>query len=138
MAGLQRAGRGSAVVVNGTHLNMAEWRANGRGDDLDTTNFESGGAETGLIGVQVIEWDMGGDWDAINNFYDEPPGIYPRDDFGTLRLYQSFADGINWILNLNRVLSAENSTQVRGKVSFRASGKSNGNINFFPSGSVVL
>lgn len=127
MAGKQRAGKNSRVKVGATVLNFAEWSVNIKGDDLDTTNFEDGGRETGTIGVDVCEWSLKGDWDAGNNWIDpDPPGFVPRDDLEDLRLIVNVADDVFWDFPVSRVLSATNSTQVRGKVSFDASGKSNG------------
>lgn len=129
--GKQRAGKNSRVQVGVTNLRHANWRATWRGDDLDTTNFESL-TEQGTIGTIVCEWQTGGDWDASINSFDSPPGFYPRDDMGQIKFYENVADNIGHVLATNRVLSAENGADVKQKVTFTASGKSQG-VSFSPS-----
>lgn len=135
MAGKQRSAKGSRISVGNVNLNLAEWDATHRGDDLDTTNFESGGVEQGTIGIEVVEYDLKGDWDAGRNPFDSPPGLYPRDDLLTVRLYENVSDNCFWAFPTSRVISARNSAQIRGKVVFEASCKSNGTFTK-PTGSV--
>ncbi len=123
--GKQRAAKNSRVTIVATNLNYAKWKAMWKGDDLDTTNFESLG-EQGTIGVIVCEWSCGGDWDAGRNSYDSPPGLYPRDDLGSVKFYENVADNIFHTLATNRVISADNGADIKGKVSFDANGKSQG------------
>ena len=123
--GKQRAGKSSRVSIVATNLNFAKWKAMWKGDDLDTTNFESLG-EQGTIGVIVCEWSCGGDWDAGRNPYDSPPGLYPRDDLGAVAFYENVADNVGHLLTTNRVISADNGADVKGKVTFDANGKSQG------------
>lgn len=124
--GAFRAGKNSRVVVEATNLTAANWRVTRRGDDLDTTNFESAGQEQGLIGVEVSDWSLGGDWDSAQNRFTDPPGLFPRDDLGEIQFYTNLADADFHNITDNRVLSAENGAEVRGKVTFSASGKSQG------------
>lgn len=126
VVGKQRAGKNSRVQIVATNLRMANWRCTTRGDDLDTTNFESAGADQGTIGVEVSEWTCGGDWDAGINHYDSPPGLYPRDDLGAMKFYENVSDNVAHNISMNRVISAENGAEVRGKVTFSATGKSQG------------
>ncbi len=115
---------------------MANWKATYKGDDLDTTNFESVGLEQGTIGVIVIEWSLGGDWDANINAFDSPPGLYPRDDLGSVKFFSNVADNVGYSIPANRVLSAEHGAEVKGKVTFSSSGKSQGSGTLVPTGSV--
>lgn len=126
MAGHKRSGKNARVSVGGTPLNHATYNVTWRGDDLDTTDFEDGGVETGIIGVEVAEWECGGDWDAGTNALDDPPGLYPRDDLEDLAFFTSQSDGVFTGIDVARVLSSRNGAQVRGKVTFTANGKSNG------------
>lgn len=135
MAGKQRSAKNSRIRVAATTLNYARWDANWRGDDLDTTNFESAGLEEGLIGIEVVEFSGGGHWDAGRNPFDQPPGIFPRSDGGPVELIENVTDNIGWLLNVVRFLSTRNSAELRGVVSFEFSGKSNGAFSR-PTGSV--
>lgn len=135
--GHQRAGKNSRWIVAGTTIRAKSWSVTWRGDDLDTTNMESQGEEQGTIGVNVREWQGAFDWDAQQNAYDSPPGLYPRDDLGLVKMYESVSDNVFWSIATNRVLSAANSAEVKGLVQFNASGKSNGpGAATAPTGSV--
>ena len=130
--GKQRAGKNSRVQVVATNLRMANWKTTRKGDDLDTTNFESGGEEQGTIGVTVTEWTLGGDWDASVNAFDSPPGLYPRDDLGTVKFFENVTDNVGYTITANRVISAENGADVKQKVTFSANGKSQGTVGGVP------
>lgn len=107
-------------------MTHARWDVTFRGDNLDTVNFQSGGYDEGIIGIAGCEWSSGGDWDAGRNAYDAPPGFYPRDDLAALLLYANVTDNVGWNFPYARVLSSTNGAEVRGKVSFQASGMSQG------------
>lgn len=134
--GYQRSGKNSRVVVGGTTLNQSRFDVTLNGDDLDTTNFESGGYGEGILGIQECDASFGGDWDAGDNPIDangDPPGLYPRDDLADLQLYQNVTDATYWDFGYFRIRSARNGSEVRGKVSFECSGKSQG-IFVLPTG----
>lgn len=135
MAGKQRSAKNSRIRVGSINLNHAKWDAEWQGDDLDTTNFESGGKEDGLIGIEVVIFSGGGHWDAGRNPFDSPPGIFPRADGGPLSLLENVTDNVGWTLPLVRFLSSKNSSEVRGLVTFDFSGRSNG-VFTQPTGSV--
>ncbi len=126
VVGAMRSGKGSRIQVSGTALTLARWNVTRRGDDLDTTNFESDGEDQGTIGVEAADWTMSGLWDADQNRFIDPPGLYPRDNLDGLRFYENTNDGIGWNIPIARVLSASNGAEVRGLVTFEANGKSNG------------
>lgn len=133
--GKARSGKGARVSAGGTTLRAAEFEAAQQADDLDTTNFECSGTEQGTIGVLSATWSIRGDWDASVNMFDNPPGLYPRDDLLNLYLYTNLVDNVYWYFATARVLSSRNSGQVRGKVTFEASGKNQGTF-VSPTGSV--
>jgi hypothetical protein len=124
--GKQRSGKNSRIQVAATNLRMATWKSTWQGDDLDTVNMESAGADQGLIGVIGNIWSLSGDWDASINSFDSPPGLYPRDDMGAIRFFENVADNVGHYLPTNRVISADNGAEAKGKVTFGANGKSQG------------
>lgn len=132
--GLFRAGKNSRVQIEAENLNKAKWDVNLHGDDIDTTNFESGGVDQGLIGIVGAEWNVGGLWDASLNNLVDPPGLYPRDNLGTVNLYANLIDDIFWSFPENRVLSSKNGAEVRQAVTFESSGKTNGGPFALPGG----
>lgn len=125
-----RSGKNSRVSANGSNLYLANYTVGERVDDLDLTNFESydtpsaASYDEGTVGVQGLDWSFRGDWDFTTNPMSGAPGIYPRDNLSTLRIYLNVTSNKFWNMPLARVLSANNSSEVRGKVSFDASGKS--------------
>lgn len=130
-----RAGKGSRVQVESTNLTKSKWDIDYHGDDLDTTNFESLGFDQGTIGVIGIDFSFGGNWDAQANNLTDPPGLFPRDNLGTVNLYENQTDNIFWNLTpTNRILSSKNGAEVRGLVTFESNGKTNGSGFVLPTG----
>jgi hypothetical protein len=137
MPGKQRAGAGSRIRIGGAvNLNGNSWDCDRTGDDLDTTNFESQGEEEGIIGVKASPFNYSGDWDAGANWFGNPPGIFVRADGPSHQFFFSVADNTGILLPGVRLLSTRNSAQVRGKVTFNASGRSQGSAGI-PSVSTI-
>ena len=83
----QRSAKGSRITIGGTTLfTQKGYNTTIKGDKLETGNFESVGVNTGTIGFTGFEYSFEGDWDAHANMLDAP-GIYPRDDLATVKLY---------------------------------------------------
>lgn len=124
---------------------MAEYSWERKGDDLDFVHFECGGEDQGGVGIFSTDYSFKGDWDAQINPVDptvgQPPGVFPRDDLANVSLVPNQGDTVvvaTLFLNipLARVLSARVGAQVRQKVTYEASGKSNGGV-VLPTGSVA-
>ena len=128
--GTQRSGKLSRVQIgNGSGgfatLNCKECDITEQGDDIDTTNFEAQGYETGIIGIQSMTFNVKSDWDHGQNYY-SVPGIYPRSDLPTFKAFENQVDGETWTAALCRILSSQNGMPTKGAVSFNFNGKSNG------------
>lgn len=139
VSGKQRAGKNSRVQIVATNLKLANWKCTWAGDDIDTTHFECAGADQGTIGIIKTDWNCGGQWDAAVNAYDSPPGLYPRDDLGAIKFYENVSDNVYHNLATNRVISAENGAEVKGAVTFSATGKAQGvamSSSTLPTGSI--
>jgi hypothetical protein len=141
LTGSQRAAKTSRVIVGADNLTFASWSANVTGEDFPTVNFESYDAATdqtydeGILGPLTCEIKFGGDWDAGDNPYDDPPGLFPRDDLAGVQFQESRLDGVGWDFPYIRVRSAENGAEIKGKVLFSVGGKNQGPFTF-PSGSI--
>lgn len=139
--GTQRAGKASRIEIGVANLAFASWSVDLKGDDLETVNFESYDLATGnsygegILGVLSADVRMGGDWDASQNPLDDPPGLYPRDDLQSVNFVDNRVDATEWTFAYMRIRSATNGTDVKGKVTFSASGHNQGTFSF-PSGSV--
>jgi hypothetical protein len=148
--GLQRAGRNSRISCEGQNLNLTKWDVGWTVGDEDTTNF---GSQTAVIGATLgsniymssegiftisdFEWSLSGLWDAGANPVDitSVPGIFPRDDLANLLFFVTTV-GVapDWDFEYARVRSSKNGTEVKGTVSFEASGKNQGLVSI-PTGS---
>lgn len=137
ISGKARSAKGSRAAVGSTILNYSEWTTDLKGDDLDTTNFESLGFDQGIVGIIGCDWTLKGPWDAGRNAYDDPPGLYPRPDLANVTLYYNVADNVLWTFPLSRVLSAKVNAPVRGLVDFAVDCKSQGTFSL-PTGSVAV
>lgn len=134
--GYQRAGKNSRIEIGTTILAMSSWDITENGDDLDTANFTSAGLSQaspnstafgeGILGFQQIAWNLGGNWDAHMAMYDDPPGLYVRDDLGLVKFFENVNDNDYVFMNYARVRSSNNGAEVKGLVTFKASGMSNG------------
>lgn len=133
--GKQRAGKGSRIGINNVAQVLGRWSAESTKEEHDTTSFESGGFSEAIVGIDQANVTLAGDWDAGANFYDDPPGIYPRDDLAAVKFFTSISDNIFWDFTYLFIRSASNSAEVRGKIAFEASGRNQGSY-FLPAGSV--
>ncbi len=132
-----KSGKGGRETVNGVNLTLQEWSYSRKGDDVDTTNFESGGADQGLVGVLSTDLSSKGLFDAQQNpLGADPPGLVPRDDLMNTKFFTNVTDNMFLYVPQSRVLSAENSCVVRQGVTFSWSGKSNGSGVLVPTGTV--
>lgn len=121
-----RAGKNGRVQVEAANLRLANFKVTAKGADLSTNNFESAGADQGTIGQEGSDWTMGGNWDAQVCPYLDPPGLYPRDDLGSVKFYGNLADNVPHTIAANRVISSDNGAECDGMVTFSAAGKSQG------------
>lgn len=124
--GSQRGGRLSRVLLGVTPLYQSSWSANWVSGNSDITNFENQGLEVGLIAVQSVQFNFGGDWDATGNYFANPPGIFPRDDLANLFLIINRNEAPRWTFACARIRSATVSSEVHSAVSFQAAGASQG------------
>jgi hypothetical protein len=114
------SGSGGTIILNAKGCDITE-----QGEDIDTTNFEAQGYDTGIIGIQSMTFDVKSDFDLGLNMYNVP-GIYPRSDLPNFTAYENVIDGETWSAALCRILSSRNGMPIRGAVSFDFNGKSNG------------
>jgi hypothetical protein len=139
--GKQRAAKTSRVLIGAQALTFASWEVTLNGEDYDTTNFESYNAIAGqtygegILGPVECDLKFGGDWDAGPNPLGSPPGLYPRDDLQNVYFYTSRIDMVFWTFPYVRIRSSVNGGEVRGKVTFNTSGKSQGPFTF-PTASI--
>ena len=124
-----KTGVSGAVIVAGVALRESKWGVTHRGDDHDTTNFEGNGKESGLVGVQGLDWNFGANWDFAANPYTNPPGVYPRDDGSDMKLYavrnSKFYSMPTW-----RCIQAQTGAEIRGMVTYQASGKAQDDFTY--------
>ena len=139
--GYQRAGKASQINADNTELAFGSWDVTIDGQDLETTNFESYTLATdttyreGILGAIVANLRYGGDWDAHANPLDDPPGMYPRDDFPNLEFVVNQGDATQWTFDYSRIRSSVSGATWDGLVTFEVTGMSQGGFDM-PAGSV--
>ena len=113
-------------------MRMGNFTVTPSAGDIPTTNYEGGGYEEGLTGINVCEIEFAGFYDMANPPYAVLgliPGVYTA-----LRLYTSRTGGFFFSFPSWRLLSAPLVSNVENKavmVSFKA--KSDGPF-FYPQG----
>lgn len=125
-SGAFRAGKNSRAQVNAQNMTTANWSAAYRGENLDTTNFESNGYEEGIIGVLGLDWDLSGRWNASQNPNADPPGLFPTEEGSDMNLYVNVADDLSYDMPSFRCFNGTASTSATGAVDFKANGSSQG------------
>jgi hypothetical protein len=128
--GVQIAGKYSRISAEGTALAMAKGNVVFVTQDLDTTNFNSvfNGVSylEGISAPVGLTWTLGGGWDAGTIAYDDPPGLYPRDDLPNLLFYLNVALAQGYTMPFARVRSSTTNMDVKGLVTFDSAGMSQG------------
>ena len=141
--GHQRAGKTAQVRANNVALAYSSYDVTVSGEDHSTNNFTSwdeagwGGGQSfdeGLLCFVKADITFGGDWDAGYNAYDNPPGMYPRDDFPNLEFFTSIIDVVDFVFPYMRIRSAKTGAEATGSVTFECSGMSQGPFTL-PTGS---
>ncbi len=133
--GSQRAGKTSQVNANGTALAYSSYDVTVSSEDHSTNNFNSWDAgafgngqsfDEGLLCFVKADISFGGDWDAGLNAFDNPPGMFPRDDFPNLELFTSIIDVVDFRFSYMRIRSAKTGSQATASVTFEVSGMNQG------------
>lgn len=122
------SGKTGSATFAGTTYKITGWTARSFNQVQDVTNGESGGYGEYVAGVSDVDWEVTGDYYTGNSPF--ASGKLVPGQTGQLTLQQSTA-GASWVIQ-GIVEEAENTLEVRGKVSFRARGKGswNGSSNF--------
>ena len=128
-----RAGKNSRAQVNNQNMTQSSWTATYKGEDLDVTNFESNGYDEGITGVLSLSWSLSGRWNAAQNPYADPPGLFPTDEGANMNLYVNVSDDTAYEMPLFRVVQSEAKTTATQAVDFSASGMAQGTFTS-PSG----
>lgn len=81
------------------------------------------------------EGSFGGDWDAGLNAFDNPPGLYPRDDLALVTFYTSTIDLVDYFFNYMRVRSVKVGAQAADLVTFDVDSWMSQGIFTLPTGS---
>lgn len=126
--GTFHSGKNSRASVSGAHLTLRTYSVDHQGDDLDTSNFECNGFRQGVIGLEVLHWGLDGDWDSEQNRFDDPPGLYPRDDGDNMSI-ETVSGGDSFDMPVFRCDSSTVGSNVEQKVTFSSKGLSQGEFS---------
>ena len=99
----KRAGKASQVQFqNTTNQSVIDWEVAEQGENIDTTALDDYNPSSGVLnktsrtGPQYATWKLNMIWNASQNFYDDPPGFFPRDLVGPLKIIINVADNTFW------------------------------------------
>jgi len=143
-----RSGKNGKIVIQGVGYALNHWEVTETGEVLDTNNFECftqdfgtgliGGGRSfsqGMIGFESADFTISGVWNAAQNPFEEPPGLYVSDLGPELILYINESDGTNYTFANTIISSTSVTTDATGAVSFSATGKNQGSY-IRPTGNV--
>ena len=106
------------------------WSTTLHADELDTSNFESNGKKSWLIGLQGLDWTIGANWDAAQPPFTDPPGLYMRDDGTAMNLYTKVSTNKYWNMPHWMCSNAQMEETVSGLVTFTASGRAQEDFSY--------
>ena len=108
-----------------TNLSNQNWTTSLDRTELDTSNFEGGSKRSWLTGLEQLAWTIGALWNAQQNqFSADPPGLYPRDDGVSMKLFPDQKQAlIYWDMPTWMCSKSDMGVTVDGLVTFNASGK---------------
>jgi hypothetical protein len=118
-----KAGKAGRTQIVATNMTNKGWTISLDAMELDTSNFESGGKKSYLIGLEGLAWTIEANFDAAKNPLDDPPGFYMRDDGVTMKLYTNVANNRFWSMPTWMCSKCDMGVTVAGLVTFNASGK---------------
>lgn len=136
MAHTPISGKNAKMRIGSYVLAGKRWTGTYELDELDVTNFESGGYHECIGGVRKVTVQMDGDFNAAENMFDSPPLITDGDTISLVRLYLNGTDGPYWSIPTLLVRSVSNSAEVRGTVTFSISGTGSG-VFVLPTGAAT-
>jgi hypothetical protein len=136
MAAKFRAGKTGRITVGASVLSSLEWSTKFYGDKLDVANFESNGMHLWLIGLEGADWSMKSNWNAAQNSFDDPPGLFPRDDGSEqITMYTKVADNVFASFPTWACFNSTITNTVSGLVTFDCDGAGQDDFNV-PTASV--
>lgn len=122
-----RLGAGATV------LTAKSWTVTSEADELDTTNFESGGYTEVIGGIKKLTVQIEIDWDSAANPFDSPRSIIPGSTISTVKLYVNDTTGPYWSIPTLFIRSVSNPAEVRQTVRVSINGTGSGSYTL-PTG----
>lgn len=115
-----------------TVLTSKSWNVDPTGARLKTTNFESGGFETGITGIRSIKFTIDLDDDAQQNTFDLPlqAGTISSNP---LLLYENLTTGPFWSIASPHIESISMKAGVEDTMTLTITGSGNGQW-IYPTG----
>lgn len=102
-----------------TVLKVKKWSATYKGQKLDVTNSESAGFGEYIGGILDLDFTIEGDYNLDSPLAFFAPGTVQANN---VTMYLNDTTGVKWIITTPYIESFENTTDVRGLVSFKIVG----------------
>jgi hypothetical protein len=124
--------KNARVQINGSNLFAMRWTITAKTDDLDVTNFESGGFGIYFGGIMDADITFDAVWDSVQDPFANPPTIQPAAILGngqtgagaTVKFFLDWINlGVFWSFSGILVTSVTQDTDVRGFIKFSVAAK---------------
>ena len=132
MAFTAYSAKNAKVRYGGTTITANSWTVEPTAARLKTTNFESGGFETGITGIRNITFTIEIDDDAAQNLFDTPitAGLIAT---SSLLLYENTTSGPFWSIAGAHFTSLPMKANVEDTMKVTITGSGNGQWTY-PTG----
>jgi hypothetical protein len=133
--------KNARVQINGANLFAMRWTITVKTDDLDVTNFETGGFGTYFGGIIDADITCDAVWDSVQDPFNNPPAIQPAVILGngqvgagaTVKFFLDFVNlGVFWSFAGILITSVTQDTDVRGFIKYSFSAKNAGGQFLMP------
>jgi hypothetical protein len=121
--------KNARVKINGTFYKAMKWAVKVKVDEVDISNFETGGYADYTSGLLEAEISVEGFYDSGNPPY---PNLTPGSILSNVLLYVDFVNipGSFWSFPSVLVFDTDNDAEARGTVKFSFRGKNKGTFSF--------
>lgn len=137
MAHVPISAKNSRVVIGGIAVASKQWTVNVEADELETTNFESGGFHENIAGIRKLTFSIELDYNASLNLHEAGGGtVLAGSIISSIKLYinaPAAAQGPFWLLSYAFIKSVSPRADVKSTYSVTIQGNATGTFTY-PTG----
>ncbi len=138
MAHVPISSKNSRVRINGVTVACKQWTVNVEADELETTNFESGGFHENITGIRKLSFSIELDYNASINLHEAGGGtVLAGSIINSILLYvnapAAVAAGPRWDISYAFIKSVSPRADVKSTYGVTIQGNATGSFGY-PSG----